>query len=143
MKHAQLVIMCIGLSLIAACGGTMQGVVRGTGQPVVFAYEQGVSSDSLTAVIDGETFNGRAVMQGATTTVGTAFGNAAFGTTTGFATTTLFGSTYTGEFVAVLLGSNGSTLNCQLQYADSSGFTTSGGVGLCQHSDGRLIDVVW
>ena len=30
-----------------------------------------------------------------------------------------------------------------LQFADASGFTTSGGVGECIHSDGRMIDVVW
>ena len=131
--------MLASIGFLSACGGTMQGVVRGSGQPVQFAYEQGVSSDSLTSVIDGENFSGRAVMRGATTTVGTA----TLGAAMGFGTATLFGSTYTGEFVAVLLGSQGSTLNCQLQYADSSGFTTSGGVGVCQHSDGRLIDVVW
>lgn len=109
----------------------MQGVVRGTGQPVVFAYEQGMSSDSLTAVVDQEAFAGKAVMRGASTTVGN------------FGMTTLVASTYTGDFVATLIGSRGSTLSCQLQYADSSGFTTAGGVGVCQHSDGRIIDIVW
>lgn len=49
----------------------------------------------------------------------------------------------TNRFIAVLLGDKGNALNCQMRYADSSGFTTSGGVGICQHSDGRIIDVVW
>ncbi len=40
--------------ILSACSGNMQGVVRGTGQPVAFAYEQGMSSDSLTATIDQE-----------------------------------------------------------------------------------------
>jgi hypothetical protein len=133
----------VAVALLSACGGTMQGVVRGTGQPVQFTYEQGASSDSLTAVIDGETFQGKAVMRGASTTVGTAFGTAYAGSTSAFGTSTLIGSSYTGDFVATLLGSRGSTLSCQLQYADSSGFTTAGGVGVCQHSDGRVIDVVW
>ena len=30
-----------------------------------------------------------------------------------------------------------------MQYADSSGFTPTGDVGECLHSDGRVIDVVW
>jgi len=118
-------------AVLSGCSGNMQGVVRGTGQPVVFAYEQGMSSDSLTAVVDQEAFAGKAVMRGASTTVGN------------FGMTTLVASTYTGDFVATLIGSRGSTLSCQLQYADSSGFTTAGGVGVCQHSDGRIIDIVW
>ena len=137
-------ILLIGiLSSLAACSGTMQGVTRGSGKPVQFTYEQGMDSDTLTAVIDGEAFRGKSVMRGATTTVGTGFGTAAAGGMTAFGTTTLIGSTSTGDFVAVLLGSRGSSLSCQLQYADSSGFTTSGGVGVCQHSDGRMIDIIW
>ena len=128
---------------LSACGGNMQGVVRGTGQPVTFAYEQGVSSDSLTAEIDGEDFAGKAVMRGASTTVGTAFGTATAGSATAFGTSTLVSSSYTGDFVATLIGNRGSTLSCQLQYADPSGFTTAGGVGVCQHSDGRVFDIVW
>jgi hypothetical protein len=120
----------------------MQGVVRGTGEPVPFQYEQGVSSDNLTAVVGGETFKGKAVMRGASTTVGTGFGTVYSGVTTVSATSTVVGSSYTGDVVATLLGSQGSTLSCQLQYADSSGFTSAGGVGVCQHSDGRIVDVV-
>lgn len=143
MKNAVNVMLVASISLLSACGGTMQGAVRGSGQPVQFSYEQGMSSDTLTAVIDGETFNGKAVMRGASTTIGTGFGTATASGTTAFGTTTIVGSSYTGDFVAVLLGSKGSSLSCQLQYADSSGFTTAGGVGVCQHSDGRVIDIVW
>ncbi len=143
MKKVTQVILLGAIGLLSACGGTMQGAIRGSGQPVQFAYEQGMSSDTLTAVIDGESFNGKAVMRGASTTVGTAFGTASVGGAIAFGTTTLVGSSYTGDFVAVLLGSKGSSLSCQLQYADSSGFTTAGGVGVCQHSDGRVIDIVW
>lgn len=129
--------------LLGACAGTMQGVVRGTGQPVQFSYEQGMDSDTLRAVIDGESFQGKAVMRGASTSFGTAFGTAYSGTASAFGTSSIVGSTYTGDFVATLLGSRGSSLSCQLQYADSSGFTAMGGVGVCQHSDGRIIDIVW
>ncbi len=143
MRMKSILLGAILVATLSACGGNMQGVVRGTGQPVIFAYEQGMSSDSLTAEIDGEAFAGKAVMRGASTTVGTAFGTATAGTTTAFGTSTLIGSSYTGDFVATLIGNRGSTLSCQLQYADSSGFTTAGGVGVCQHSDGRVIDIVW
>lgn len=127
------------LALLTACGGTMQGVVRGIGTPVKFTYEQGMTSDTLTAVIGNESFKGKAVQTGASSTYAT-------GITTGYgrtANTSIFGSSSTGAAAATLLGSKGSTLTCQLQYADSSGFTTMGGVGVCRHSDGRVIDVVW
>lgn len=143
MRVKSILLGAILVATLSACGGNMQGVVRGTGQPVIFAYEQGMSSDNLTAEIDGEAFAGKAVMRGASTTVGTVFGTTTAGTNSAFGTSTLVGSSYTGDFVATLIGNRGSTLSCQLQYADPSGFTTAGGVGICQHSDGRVIDIVW
>lgn len=126
-------------SILTTCGGTMQGVVRGTGAPVKFSYEQGMTSDTLNAVIGNESFKGKSVQTGASSTY-------ASGITTGYgrtANTSIFGSSSTGAAVATLLGSKGSTLTCQLQYADTTGLTTMGGVGVCRHSDGRVIDVVW
>lgn len=143
MRFRKVIVGITLLAALSACGGTMKGAVRGTGQPVQFTYEQGMSSDTLTAIIDGETFQGKAVMRGATSTVGTGFGTVQSGGTSAFGTTTVFGSTTTGDMVATLLGNRGSSLNCELQYADSSGFTTAGGVGVCRHSDGRMIDIVW
>lgn len=117
---------------LSACSGTMNGVTRGTGEAVTFSYEQGMDSDTLTAAISGETFRGKAVMRGAQSISATTLSG-----------DMIFGSSSTGDAVAVLIGNRGSSLSCQLQYADSSGFTTSGGVGVCRHSDGRVIDVVW
>lgn len=136
MRMKSILLGAVLVATLSACGGNMQGVVRGSGQPVIFDYEQGMSSDSLTAEIDGETFAGKAVMRGASTST-------TVGTTTAFGTFTQMGFSYTGDVVATLIGNRGSTLSCQLQYADSSGFTTAGGVGVCQHSDGRVIDIVW
>lgn len=122
----------------------MKGAVRGTGQPVQFSFEQGMGGgDTMTAVIDGETFQGKAVMRGASASVGTGFGTAYSGGMSAYGTGTMIGMSTTGDFVATLLGSRGSSLNCELQYADAGGFTAAGGVGVCRHSDGRIIDVVW
>lgn len=139
--RASFFIVCV--VAVAGCAGTMQGSVRGKGTPVQFSYEQGMSSDTLTAVIDGEAFTGKAVMRGASTTVGNSFGSVTTSYGSAFGNGTMIGSTYTGDFVAVLIGNRGSSLSCQLQYADASGFTTAGGVGVCTHSDGRMIDIVW
>lgn len=143
MKKTTFIAGFLAATLLAGCGGTMQGQVRGTGEPVQFNYEQGMSSDTLTAVVGGETFRGKAVMRGATSSFGTGFGTVASGGSTAFGTGNFFGTTTTGDFVATLLGSRGSSLSCDLQYADPSGFTTAGGVGVCQHSDGLTIDVIW
>jgi hypothetical protein len=123
------------LIALAACSGEMTGQVRGTGERIKFTYEQGIDSDTYSTVIGGESFSGKAVMDGSSAIIATGFGNAF--------DAGLFGSTTTNRFVAVLLGNKGSSLNCQMRYADPSGYTTSGGVGVCQHSDGRTIDVVW
>jgi len=120
---------------LAACSGTMRGVVRGEGTPVQFQYEQGMETDAYTAVIDGETFSGKAVFADARTGIG-------YGTS-GTTTATVIGTSYSGNLVATLFGDKGSTMRCNMNYADSTGFTPSGGVGVCQHSDGRIIDVMW
>lgn len=121
--------------LLAACGGEMTGQIRGTGERVTFTYEQSMDHDVYTAVIGNETFSGKAVMDGSSSGLGVGTFGGQVGTATVMGTTN--------RFVAVLLGNKGNSLNCQMRYADSSGFTTSGGVGVCQHSDGRIIDVVW
>lgn len=113
----------------------MQGVVRGEGTPVQIQYEQGIDRDTYRTTIDGESFAGQAVNAGATTGVGTVLA--------GGSTTTVLSSMTSGNFVAVLLGNRGSTMRCQMNYADSSGLTSMGGVGVCNHSDGRIIDITW
>jgi hypothetical protein len=120
---------------LGGCAGEMTGQIRGSGERIKFTYEQGIDSDTYTAVIGEEVFSGKAVMDGSTSVIATGLGTAF--------DAGLFGSTTTNRFVAILLGNKGSSLNCQMRYADSSGFTTSGGVGICQHSDGRMIDIVW
>lgn len=121
--------------VLSACSGTMQGVVRGEGTRVQIEYEQGMDRDFYRTTLDGENFSGQAVDAGATSGVGTVF--------TGGAVGTVVVTNSSGNFVAVLMGDRGSSMRCQMNYADSSGFTTAGGVGICQHSDGRIIDVAW
>lgn len=132
MKTLSKTLPLVLILALSACTGTMQGVTRGTGETVKFSYEQGMNSDTLTAVVGTETFKGKAVPRGRQSIHATTWSG-----------DTMFGSSSTGEFMAVLLGSGGSSLSCQLQYANADGFTNSGGVGVCRHSDGRVIDVIW
>jgi hypothetical protein len=125
----------------------MNGMVRSSGQPLSIAYTQGMQHDNLEVTMpDGETFTGKAVMVGRSTSIGTGFGTAT-SSSGGYATAsgTSFSvvESYTGSMQAVLFGNKGHTMRCKFQYADSSGFTTAGGVGLCETSNGRVIDVQW
>jgi hypothetical protein len=130
-----LVVLSAAMIALTGCVGEMTGQVRGSGERITFAYEQGLDSDTYSAVIGNESFSGKAVMDGANATIATGFGTAF--------DASLFGTTTTNRFIAILLGSKGSSLNCQMRYANPYGNTASGGVGVCQHSDGRMIDVVW
>lgn len=126
---------CGTLALLVACSGMIDGVVRGEGSRVSFLYKQGMDRDFYEATIDGEYFKGQAVQADARTGSGIGFFR---GTTVPVIT-----SSTSGNFVAVMFGDKGSTIRCKMNYADSSGFTSMGGVGICQHSDGRIIDVMW
>ena len=125
----------LSLLILSACSGEMRGVVRGEGTPVTFQYEQGMERDFYSSVIDGESFEGQAVQADARTGMGTVWGAGG--------PLSVMSSTSSGNFVATLFGNRGSTLRCQMNYASSMGETSSGGVGVCQHSDGRIIDVMW
>lgn len=127
----------------------MSGMVRGSGEPISIAYTQGMQHDNLKVTMpDGETFTGKAVMVGRSTSVGTGFGTASAMSSNGASSTASSSSfgvieSYTGSMQAVLFGNKGNTMRCKFQYADSSGFTTAGGVGLCETSNGRVVDVQW
>ena len=137
-----LITATVGLSLLSACSGSMNAV-SSSGDAVQFKFTQGVASDTYTAVVGDESFKGRAVMVDAKTTFGTAFGTAysAYGSASVIANQTNFSSG--GKVKATLISGSGSSLKCLMQYADSSGMTSFGGVGEGVHSDGSVIDVVW
>lgn len=124
-------VVASALAFLCACAGTMHGVVRGEGTPVTFQYQQGLDRDFYEAVVYGEYFKGQAVHADARTGVAVADGT--------FVRT----SSTSGNIVAVMFGNQGSTMRCHMNYADSSGFTTAGGVGMCQHSAGPVIDIMW
>lgn len=145
----KVIVLSLAISFITGCAGTMNGMVRNTGDRVTINYQQGMEHDNLQLVMpDGETFKGKVVMVGRSTSSGwttsnltatSSTGQSAYGTGSAFSVV----ETYTGSMEGVLFGDRKHTMRCKFQYADSSGFTTAGGVGLCETSDGRVIDVQW
>lgn len=94
-----------------------------------------------------EVFKGKGVMTNTSSTIGNSFGSAtgfsSTGTATAVGSVTTVGTTYSGNVKAVLLSNQGNSMTCFFNYADPTGFTPMGGVGECQTSDGRIVDVVW
>ncbi|MDQ2093625.1 hypothetical protein [Rhodalgimonas zhirmunskyi] len=111
---------------VAACSGTITGQVRGTGEKVQIEFEEQLDHVLYKARIGNESFAGKAIQDSSSTSIGA-----------------WIGTTSTNSVTAVMLGDKGSSLTCQLKYADSTGLTAAGGVGICQHSDGRVVDVLW
>jgi len=125
------------LFLSAYAGGTMSGLVRGSGDMISIAYKQDMQHDNLQVTMpDGETFTGKAVNVGHSTGIGTGFDSDGD-------SSSIVMNQYTGSVQAVLFGDKGSSMRCKFQYADSSGYTPAGGIGICKTSDGRIVDVQW
>ena len=132
-----------GFGLLSGCMTGDMRAVSSSGAPATFKFSQGMSSDTYTAQIGDESFEGRAVMADASTTFGTAFGSAYSTNGSSFGAANSIGFSSGGKFKAVMFGDKGSTLRCLMQYADSSGLTNFGGVGECVHSDGSRLDIGW
>ncbi len=137
MKAAITKVGPFGLILmLAACGGEMQGVVQGTGERPKIVYQQGLDQDHLTITMpDGEVFDGKLVLANQSETAMSFFA----GDVSGFG----LGSTSDGKMVGKLFSNRSRVMNCKMQYADASGFTTSGGIGECLIDGGQKVDVIW
>jgi hypothetical protein len=121
--------------LIVGCAGVITGL-DSTGQRVTIDYTQGAVSDNYSLTYRGEYFEGKAVGVNQGTNVTTFVapgGNIVQG----------FGTSGNGLFKATLIGDKGSILKCEMNYASSSGYTPSGGIGTCIHTDGTTIELVW
>lgn len=133
-KYAPLIIASSFLLSACAGAGTMNGMIRGSGKPILIAYTQSIQHDNLQVTMpDGESFTGKAVMANHSTNASINVSNNNFN----------IGKNYTGTMKAILFGNKGNTMRCDLQYANSSGYTPDGGVGLCETSNGKTIDVQW
>ena len=126
--------------LLTACAGTMQGQIRG-GKPVQFAYQEGMfDSGTITATLpDGEVFTGKFVNKNSEANFGMwgANSNGVFGGGGGS------GTTYSGEMLATLLGNKGHTMQCVFTPNGTGLSLVKSGVGKCEVSDGRKIDVIF
>ena len=123
------------LVVLTACSGTMQGVVRKDARRVPFHYSDSRigTADVQVTMPEGERFEGRTKRgtDGTTPGSGTSTSSDRFEAVEGF----------DGNADAVLAGNRGNIMKCRFHLTDIIIGFSSGGFGICQVSDGRVIDI--
>lgn len=123
------------LVVMMACSGTLRGVVRGDARSVSLKYSDSKigNADLRVVMPDGERFEGR-VERG---TEGTGSKNGATASMDRFEAVEFFD----GNADAVLSGDRGNIMQCRFKLADILFGFKGGGFGICELSDGRIIDI--
>jgi hypothetical protein len=128
-------VIAVFLAVMTGCSGTMQGVVRKDARRVLFNYSDSrISTADVNVVLpEGERFEGR-VKRG---TDGTRSNSSSTISTDRFEAVEGFA----GNADAVLSGNRGNIMKCRFHLTDTIIGFSSGGFGICQLSDGRVIDI--
>ena len=128
-------VIAVFLGVVTACSGTMRGVVQNDGNRVSFNYSDSqIGSANLQVVMpEGERFEGRAER-------GTDRTRPNSGATASMDRFEAVDS-FDGNADAVLSGDRGNMMQCRFSITDFILGFKSGGFGVCQLSDGRVIDV--
>jgi len=152
-KHHYLSWRILNLAIIASffllqgCAGDLQGIVRQQNLVVTLHYDETIIGyETLEATLPGgEHFKGRFIGKIASSFgigFGVSFSGAIATTTTG---NRLFNAVdaYNGNIEAVLTGKKGHSTKCRFKLEKPLRGFAGGGAGVCQVSDGRIIDVVF
>ena len=130
-------LIAVCLVVMTSCSGSMRGVVQNDGSRVSFNYSDSkMGSANLQVVMpEGERFEGR--VEG-----GTDRTQSNSGTTASMDRFQAVES-FQGNADAVLSGDRGNMMQCRFFLTDVILGFRSGGFGLCELSDGRVIDVFY
>jgi len=131
------ILVAILLTVQLGCAGSMKGVVRQDAKRIEMTYTDSRLEKALlkTVLSGGERFEGKIVRIG---WMGAQSDSAVSDNeSTDFEDVQLF----EGNAEATLTGNKGNLMKCRFKLADSIIGLSSGGFGLCQVSDGRVIDI--
>jgi len=140
MKNLKVLVILSSLfTMTMGCSGQIAGVIRRDAKRIEITYTSSrLTAAELTAVLpDGEQFRGKAESldrtQDALETASTASSlqSGRFEAVQGFP----------GNSKATLSGNRGQVIKCRFKITDVIMGFSSGGTGICQISDGRVIDV--
>ena len=139
MKNLKVFVILSSLfTMTMGCSGQMDGVIRRDAKRIEITYTASrLTAAELTAVLpDGEQFRGKAESldrtQDALETAST--GNLQSGSFEAV-------QSFPGNSKATLSGNRGHVIKCRFKITDVIIGFSSGGTGICQISDGRVIDV--
>ncbi len=125
------------LTVQLGCAGSMKGVVRRDAKRIELSYTNSrVGKGSLQTMLPGgERFEGKIVKIGSE--------DAPSDTAVSGGESTLFEDVqlFDGNAEATLSGSKGNIMKCRFNLADSIIGLSGGGFGICQITDGRVIDI--
>jgi len=129
-------IAALTMVVTMGCSGTMNGVIRRDAQRVEIVYTDSrvAVAELLIVMPDGERFQGKTARLNKTKDMmeaGAADISAHFEVM----------QTFDGNVKANLTGSRGNLMKCRFKVADYIIGLNSGGFGLCQMADGRVMDV--
>ncbi len=133
------VLATILLIVQLGCSGSMKGVVRRDAKRIELTYtDSKLGEGSLQTILpDGERFEGQIVRIGSADDQSDA--DVSGSESTGFEEVKLFD----GNSEATLSGNKGNIMKCRFNLTDSIIGISSGGFGICQVSDGRVIDIFY
>ena len=126
------IVMCISIFVwiifTLACSGTIKGVDRYTGKRVYFDYqdEKFGSAQLQITMPDGEHFIGKLLEKPAARQSGKEYPAI---------------EEFLGNAEALLFGDRGTEMRCKFRLSDRVMGFKSGGFGLCQTSEGHVIDI--
>ena len=115
-----------------ACSGTMRGIDRYSGKRIYFEYEEEKfgSAELQVQMPDGELFIGKLIKEQMAATSNAPSGK-------GYPAVDEF----QGNTEAFLFGDRGNNMKCKFRLSDAMLGFKGGGFGLCETSDGRVIDI--
>ena len=112
----------------AACSGTMKGIDRYSGKRVFFEYEDEKFGSAKIHIImpGGEKFSGKLLSERMAGTSGNEYPEI---------------DQFPGNAEALLFGDRGTEMRCKFRLSDKVMGFKSGGYGLCETSEGHVIDI--
>jgi hypothetical protein len=138
-KQVIFVLAAMVVTAMIGCTGTMDGVIRRDAARFQITYTDSriAVAELIAALPDGERFQGKPERLDTTKEMLAA---GAAGSTDAAANFPAL-QTFPGNVKATLTGNRGGKMACRFKLTDVILGFSSGGFGLCQMSDGRVIDV--